>query len=155
MQNSTRVRNPGRRKLQRGTAVIEFALSWALMSLMFTGVYQFGYTFYIYNAMLVSTTGAAELASTYSYDTGDTSAYTTAITNMVLYGDTVAGTNPIVPGLTAANVSVSISFNNSIPTDVTVSIASYTVDTFFKTFTFTGKPRVTVAYLGRVTCSTC
>jgi len=77
------------------------------------------------------------------------------VTNMVLYGSTTAGTSSIVPGLSSANVSVSVNAQNSMPTNVTITINSFTIDALFHTFTFNGKPSVTMSYTGQVTCSTC
>ena len=133
--------------------MLEFALSWALLVALVTGVYQFGYSFYIYNQLMTSVSNAAELGSKMNYDTGNASAYTTALKNMVLYGDTTAQTTPIVPGLTASNVNVNVTLISSIPQDLTITITGLQVDAVFTNFTFNGKPRATVVYLGHVVCS--
>ena len=140
---------------RRGSAIIEFALGWSVLWLLFSGVYQFGYAFYIYNSLLTSVANAAELGSKLDYDTAHPSAYTTSLTNMVLYGDTVAGTKTLVPHLTSANVSVNVTLNNGMPMDLTVSISNYQLDAIFKQFTFNGKPRATTVYAGRVICTGC
>lgn len=140
---------------QRGNAIIEFALSWTLLSLLFMGSYQFGYSFYIYNQLMSCAAGAGDLASRLDYDTGDPSSFTTKIQNMVLYGDTTAGTTTLVPNLTASNVSVSVTTVSSIPTDVTISITNFSINAIFRTFTFSDKPRVTVAYVGHIVCASC
>jgi hypothetical protein len=142
-------------KSQKGSAILEFAISWSVLIALLTGVYQFGYTFYIYNQLMTSVTNAAELGSKMDYDTQHVSTYTTALKNMVLYGDTTAQTKPIVTGLAASNVNVTVTLINSIPQDLTISITGYQVDAVFTSFTFTGKPRATVAYLGHVVCSGC
>jgi Flp pilus assembly protein TadG len=144
-----------RNKSQKGTAILEFAISWSVLIALLTGVYQFGYTFYIYNQLMTSVTNAAELGSKMDYDTQHASAYTDKLTNMVLYGDTTAQANPIVRGLGTTNVSVNVTLINSIPQDLTITITGYTVDAVFTSFTFSGKPRATVAYLGHVICSGC
>ena len=143
------------RSHERGDALIEFALSFFLIFAVFGGIFQFAYSFYVYNAVMTSVENAAELGSKMTYDTANTSKFTTAVTNMVLYGNTTAGTNPIVPGLSSSNVTVSLNLKNSIPTDVTVSISNYSVDCLFTKFNFNGKPRATAVYMGQVTCSTC
>jgi Flp pilus assembly protein TadG len=143
------------KKSERGNALLEFALGFAVLWALFAGLYQFGYSFYVYNAVMTSVENAAELGSKMTYDTANPSHFTTAVTNMVLYGNTTAGTNPIVPGLSSSNVTVSLNLQNSIPTDVTVSISNYSVDCLFTKFNFNGKPRATAVYMGQVTCSTC
>ena len=85
---------------ERGAALIEFALSWALMWLLFCGAFQFGYAFYVYNALKTSVSGAATLAASLSYDVGQPSTYVTAIQNMAVYGNTAGGSTPLVPSLT-------------------------------------------------------
>ena len=149
--NMRRLRN----KSQSGSAILEFAISWSLLVALPTGVYQFGYSFYVYNQLMASVSNAAELGSKMNYDTQSPSAYTTALTNMVLYGDTTAQSNPILPGLTASNVDVNVTLINSIPQDLTITIKNLSVDAVFTSFTFNGKPRATTIYLGHVVCSGC
>jgi Flp pilus assembly protein TadG len=143
-----------RKKSERGNAMLEFAIGFAVLWFLFTGVYQFGYAFYMYNVLQTATANAAELGSKMTYDTGDPSGYVTALQNMVVYGDETAGTSPIVPGLTTANVTVTA---NPIdyPTDITVTVTSFTIDAFFKKFVFSGKPRATVQFYGQVACASC
>ncbi len=125
---------------------------WAI----FAGVYQFGYAFYVYNALLTSVSNAAELGSKLGYDTGNTTAYTTAIKNMVLYGDETAGVRPVVPNLTAANVSVSAHPDAAgMPTYVEVSITGYSIDALFSHYSLANKPRVTTRYYGQISCASC
>jgi Flp pilus assembly protein TadG len=143
------------KKSERGNALLEFALGFAVLWALFAGLYQFGYSFYVYNQVMTSVENAAELGAKMTYDTASPSNFTTAVTNMVLYGNTTAGTSPIVPGLTRSNVTVNLNLQNSIPSDVTVSISNYSVDCLFTKFTFNGKPRATAVYMGQITCSTC
>ena len=143
------------KKSQRGSALLEFALSFSVFWALFAGVYQFGYSFYVYNVLLTSVGNAAELGSKMTYDTGNTGQYTTALTNMVVYGSTTQGTTPVVPGLASSNVTVNVNTVSTIPTDISISINSFTVDAVFTKFTFAGKPRATAVYMGQVTCSGC
>ena len=149
--------NKTNKKSERGNALLEFALGFAVLWALFSGLYQFGYSFYVYNALMTSVANAAELGSKMNYDTSNTSKFSTAVTNMVVYGNTTAanGGNPIVPGLSSSNVNVNLNLQNSIPTDVTVSITNFTLDCVFTTFTFNGKPRATAVYYGTITCAGC
>jgi Flp pilus assembly protein TadG len=142
---------------ERGNAMIEFAISWVVIWLAFAGVYQFGYSFYVYNAIQTAVSDAAQLGAKMNYDTSSPSTFTNSVTNMVVYGDTTASQNakPIVLGLTTDNVSVSVNPSSAMPTDITVSIKNFQVDALFTKFTFDGKPRATAAYQGHVTCSGC
>lgn len=142
-------------KRERGNALLEFALGFSVLWALFAGIYQFGYSFYVYNSLLTAVEDAAELGSKMSYDTANPGQFTTALQNMVIYGNTTAGTNPIVPGLSTSNVTVTPNLQGGMPTAVTVSISNFAVDALFTKFTFNGKPRATVVYMGNITCSTC
>ena len=147
--------NSSRRKSQRGNAILEFAVGWFLMWLLFSGVYEFGYVFYVYNRLLTNVANAAELGAKIDYDAGSPSTFTTTLQNMVVYGDEKAGTSPIVSGLTTSDVNVNVTTDtNGIPHDVTVTVTGYKVDAIFQSFTLP-KPRATVLYYGHVTCATC
>lgn len=96
-------------RAERGNALVEFALVWSVLWALFAGVYQFGYSMYVYNSLMIAASNAAQLGSKLTYDLANPGAFTTAIANMTVYGDTAAGSAPIVPGLNTANVSVSVS----------------------------------------------
>ncbi len=141
---------------ERGNALLELALGSSLLWMMFSGVYQAGYGFYIYNVLMVSVADAAELGSKLDYDTASTDAYTSALKNMVVYGDTTAGIKTLVPNLTTSNVGVAVTLDGAgMPRDVTVSITGYSINALFMTYSLTNKPRATTLYYGKVTCSTC
>ena len=147
------------RKRERGHAVLEFAIGWSVLWAIFAGVYQYGYAFYVYNRLMSAVSNAAELGSKITYDTGNASAFTTTLQNMVLYADETAPSqnpSPIVSGLTSANVNVNVTLDaQGMPRDLTITIVDYTVSGFFNTITLNGKPRATTMYFGQVTCSTC
>ena len=151
--------NARRRKFQGGNALLEFAIAFFFMWLLFSGVYEFGYSFYVYNRLESAVGDAAQLGAKISYDIGDTgnpTAYQTKLINMVLYGDESAGSATIVPGLTASNVNVSANLDaKGIPNDITIYITGYTISSIFNSFTPTNKPRVTAKFYGSIVCSTC
>jgi len=135
--------------------MLEFVIGFSLLWALFVGVYQFGYTFFIYNRLMTAVTNATALGSKLTYDTANASQFSNAVTNMVLYGSTTSGTTTLLPGLSSSNVSVSVNPRNSMPTNVTVTINNFTINALFRTFSFNGKPTVTMAYIGQITCSTC
>lgn len=148
-------RKPGRRKTERGNALVEFALGFSLLWMMFAGVYQVGYAFYVYNVLLTSVADAAQLGSKLDYDTASPSTYTTALKNMVVYGDETAGSKALVPSLTAANVAVTLSPAVGMPQDVTVTVTNYAINALFMSYSLNNKPRATTLYYGQISCSTC
>ena len=144
------------RRSERGNAMLEFALGFSVFWMLFSGVYQIGYAYYIYDRLAVATTNAAELGSRLTYDTSNPSAFTTSLKNMVLYGSETAGTYPVVPGLTAANVAVDAHPDgNGVPHYVTVNITGYTINALFASFSLPNKPGATGLYYGQYTCSGC
>ena len=136
--------------------MLEFAVGFSVLWLLFSGVYEFGYSFYVYNVLLTSVANAVELGAKMNYDIGNTAAYQTTLKNMVVYGDETAGSKPLVPGLATSNVNVTVAQNaSSIPTDVTITISNYTINSIFQSFTPTNKPRATAKFYGAIVCSTC
>lgn len=147
-----------RGKSERGNAILEFALGWSILWIMFSGVYQIGYAYFVYNRLMLAAANAAELGSRMNYDTGAPSTFSDALKNMVVYGDEthVTGVQPIVPNLQTSNVNVSVTLDAAgTPRDVTVNITGYTISALFTSFNLNSKPRATVMYLGRVVCASC
>jgi Flp pilus assembly protein TadG len=154
---------------RRGSAMVEFAISAVLLMAVFTGTFQFGYTFYVYNRLIAGVSTATRYASqkplTNNNNTTVPSSFTTDVQNMAVYGTTSpgAGDSPIAPGLSTANVEVSVSFAGAgtpqnRPSTVRVRIVNYQVNAVFRTFTFVNRPSLTMPYLGSycseaVTCS--
>jgi Flp pilus assembly protein TadG len=144
-----------------GNIMLEFAIGSGILVAAFVGTFQFGYTFLQYNNLENAVARGARYASLIDFhsatDSPD-SAFQTAVQNMVLYGSPTAGTTPVLPGLTASNINVTAcgitklcpgySSTLGIPTEVTVSISGYTIDSVFGRATLSGKPAVTFAYQG-------
>lgn len=131
--------------------MVEFAIGSGVMVALFTGTFQFGYTFLQYNNLENAVARGARYASIASYDSATStpsSAFQTAVQNMVLYGSTTAGTSPVLPGLTSSNVTLTVTFSNGIPSAMTVAITGYSINSVFTTVTLTNKPQVTCPYLG-------
>jgi Flp pilus assembly protein TadG len=135
-----------------GNVFVEFAIGSGVLVAAFTGTFQFGYTFLQYNNLENAVTRGARYASLVPYDSLDanpSAAFKTAVRNMVLYGTPTAGTTPVLPGLTAANVNVVPGpFTIGIPSTMTVSISGYTIDSIFAKAVLTNKPQVTFQYQG-------
>jgi Flp pilus assembly protein TadG len=152
---------------RRGNAMIEFALSAMVLTYSFTAVFQFGYSMYLYNELVGAVRAGARYASLAMVSNDGSqavqSAYTTAVQNMVVYGNTspAQGDQAVVPGLTTGQVNITPTFPNGtapVPSYMTVSINSYSIDAVFKTYTLTGKPSLKVPFMGKyclVSATTC
>ena len=140
-------------RAQRGNAVVEFALSISLLSVLFTGTYQYGYTMHVYNTLETSVANAARSAMRTTLRTDSKAAFRTAIRNLVVYGNTAGTGNPVVPDLAPAHVVVTwapdSTANPPIPPEtVTVAITGFRINGMFGGVNLVGKPRVTMPYAG-------
>jgi Flp pilus assembly protein TadG len=146
------------RKAQSGSVMLEFALSALLLTSVFTGTFQFGYTLYVYNklesAVVAGTRYASRLDLANDNNSNVPAAFSDAVKNMTVYGTPTPGDSPtaVAPGLTPANVSVGVTFTGGVgnePVNVTVSIVNYQVNAVFRTFSFNNKPSLTMSYDGQ------
>lgn len=149
------MRTGNRLKKQGGNTIVEFALGIGLLWLLFAGVYQFGYSFYVYNRLQLNVSNAAMYASMTTYDASYPNNFTNTIKNLVVYGRVEGGQKPIVPGLTANNVEIITNPIAGLPTVVTIRIRNYQIASIFAKYMLQDKPRVTTLFIGQVTCSTC
>lgn len=133
------VRGRDRKKAQSGSVMLEFALSALLLTSVFTGTFQFGYTLYVYNKLETAIIAGTRYASRRDL-TSDTTevpaSFSNAVKNMTVYGSPSPGDSPtaVAPGLTTANVEVQAAFTNGAgvrPNSVTVRIINYQVNAVF------------------------
>lgn len=136
---------------QRGSIFIEFALTFLLLVTIFAGTFQCGYAFFAYNTLVNAVREGSRYASLRPYDSAGSTpsaAFTTAVQNFVVYGNPVGGTNPILRGLTTANVQLTVLALGTAPLQVTVSITGFTIAAVFANFTLNSKPSCSFPYLG-------
>ena len=146
-----------------GNAMLEFAIGAGVLVSVFSGTFQFGFTFLQYNNLQNAAARGARYASVIPYDSDSatpSSSYEAAVKNMVLYGSPTVTTqavsagvaapapSPALPGLTTNNINVAVFFSNGVPSNVTVSITGYAINSVFATTTLVNKPAVTYAYQG-------
>jgi hypothetical protein len=138
-------------RARRGNAILEFAVASSILVPLFAGVFQFGYSLYVYNNLDSAVHGGARYASLRAYDSATptpSAAFSKAVENMVVYGNPDGTGSPVAPGLSIANVEVLPNMNGAAPESITVRIADYTVNAIFADFQFKGKPGVTFPYSG-------
>ena len=144
-----------RRTRQSGHAMIELAVSAAVMVSCVAGTVQFGYTFYIYNELVTAVGNGGRYAAMRTYRASgqsDIDKGKVAIRNMVAFGDSrpAPDASPQVANLKPEQVRVDWVMDESgKPAAVSVSIVDYTVDAAFGIFRFTGKPAVEYPFVGR------
>lgn len=128
-----------RHSSRRGTALIEFAAALIVLSTMFTGVFQVGYTFVTYRTLVSAVSAGARYASLTAANAGDPD-YAQAVRKMVVYGDPAATENakPVVPGLTTEHVSLILG-----PATASVTLRDFVIDALFTKIKLDGRPTVT------------
>jgi len=139
-----------------GSSLVEFALGSGILVTVFVSTFQYGYFFYQYNLLVNVVNNAAHFAAMQVYDTNTTtpsSAWKTAVQNMVLYGDPSGATTTLqVKNLATNNISITVGSSGSgstfTPTSVTIAITGYTIDGVTGKYTLTGKPAATYPFQG-------
>lgn len=130
-----------RRYRERGDALIEFAGSLVLLAVMFSGIFEIGYSFYTYGALVSAVRAGARYASLQPHGTGgDPAIAAKAVRNVVVYGDPAppGRAQPIVPGLSTDNVELI-----DAPGTSTVSLHGFAIDALFMKVKLDGRPTVT------------
>ena len=143
-----------RKKTQKGHAMLELALSSAVMISCLAGTFQFGYTFYVYNQLVTAVGNGGRYAAMRTYRSAtpeDIEKGRTAVRNLIVYGDAKpsGGAKPLVVNLSPEQVDVEWTMEQGRPATVSVSVRNYQVNAVFKTFTFTGRPGVEFPFVGR------
>jgi Flp pilus assembly protein TadG len=116
-----------RNNSERGTAMVEFALTAAFFLMMIMAIVSGGHLFFTHNALVESTRrGARYAANQAKPGTLCDDPATAAVKNMVLYGTPTAGTTPLVNNLQASNITVCYSADYGVAKGtVSVKIINY------------------------------
>jgi Flp pilus assembly protein TadG len=138
-----------RRGSNRGNALVEFAVSFSLIWVLFSGVFQIGYATYIYNSLVTQVGNSARYAARIDFDSTNTNVFTTRVRNMVLFGNPQGSGSVMIPDLKPEQIRVSWSKDAAgLIETVTVSIEGYAINGLLREFKLTGKPNATVRYAG-------
>jgi hypothetical protein len=124
---------------------------------LFTGTFQFGYSFYVYNNIANAVRSGARYGSLANYpgatptaDSMPASPYTVAVQNVTVYGTPTPAANsiPVTPGLTRNNIVVNVAFTNGAPGVVSVKITDFNINSIFGNWMLAGKPFTSFTYSG-------
>ncbi len=106
-------------KDQRGATLVEFAIAATVFLSVLFSVLEFGRALWAHNALADAARRGARYAVLHPASDTD------SVKNVVVYGDPVGGTNPVVNNLTTDNVTVSFSNFGLETGTVSVSITNY------------------------------
>ncbi|MBX9600289.1 MAG: pilus assembly protein [Bryobacteraceae bacterium] len=141
---------------EKGNALVEFAISATLLVTLFAGIFQFAYTFYLYNELTNAVRAGTRYASLAKISNmGDGSlppTFQSNVRNIVVYGSPspAMDAKPVVPGLRPQDVEVQIGFDSRlVPRAVTVRITRLTINAVFRQFTLTNKPVLNMPFFGQ------
>ncbi len=137
---------------RRGSITVEFALAFVLLFSILGGVFQFGYSYFVYNALESAVRDAARYASLRAYDslsTTPSTAFLNAVRNMAVYGNPAGGTQALAPGLSPAHIQLTVTFDRNVPYRMKVAVQNYRVQAIFTSFVLNGKPNTAFRYMGR------
>jgi len=111
--------SPINRKSERGIALVETAIVMLVFLTVMFGVLEISRLLWTVNVLTDATRRGARYAVVNSADSD-------AVKNLVVYGSTGGGTNPVVNGLTTTDVDVAYSANFGLGSGrVTVRITNY------------------------------
>lgn len=112
-----------RRKLfhssERGSTLVEYAIALTVFLTAMFAVIEFGRALWVHNALADAARRGAR------YATLNSSSQVDAVKNVVVYGDPAGGSQPVVPNLTANNVTVTYSQFGLNKGTVSVSVTNY------------------------------
>lgn len=136
-----------KRKVSRqGSALIEFAAALILLSGMFTGIFQVGYTFFTYTKLVNAVRSGARYASLEAgkLNSADPE-FAKSVVNMVVYGEPQPrpDSQPVVNGLRPENVELVLGTSLA-----TVSVRDFEIDAIFTKVKLVGRPTVTFPFTG-------
>ena len=132
MKISTRFKDASGNLLRRdsGGAIVEMAIVFPILLLLFVGTAEVGRLFYTYTTLAKATKlGARYLSNKKELTTGtqtERDALVLKAQNFVVCGyEDCDGRTPIVPGLTTANINVTLPDTTQVLTSVRVEITGY------------------------------
>ncbi len=139
-----------KRRLQSGHAMIELAVSAAVMVTCIAGTFQFGYTFYVYNQLVTAVGNGGRYAAVRPWQP-DVEKTNQAIRNLVAYGDPqpAPGARPVVNGLKPELIDVNWTMQSGKPEAVSIAIRDFSIDAVFSKFNFHNRPGVEFPYVGQ------
>ena len=107
---------------EKGSTLVEFAIGASVFVMAMFAVLEFGRFIWAHNALV----DAARRGARYAVLHQPGGAEDTNIKNLVVYGNTAGGTQPLLPGLSTSNVQITRTGDFSVNSGTaTVSVTGY------------------------------
>lgn len=107
---------------EKGSTLVEYAIGATVFIMAVFAVLEFGRAVWAHNALTDATRRGARYAVLHKPNSGEDD----NIKNLVVYGSVDGGTQPLLPGLSTANVQISRSGDFSVNSGTaTVSVTGY------------------------------
>ncbi|MDT4895007.1 MAG: hypothetical protein QOH25_84 [Acidobacteriota bacterium] len=120
------VRSRRERRTERGATLVEFAIGATVFLTAMFAVIEFGRALWTHNALSDAARRGARYAVNHKGpDVANPAGDVAAVKNVVVYGDPLGGSKPVVDNLTTANVQVQYSNFGLGAGTVSVSITNY------------------------------
>ncbi len=137
------------RSTQAGSGLVEFALGFSVLVVLFMGLLQVAYSMVVLSQLSAAVRGGARYAAGVEFDDPHQE-FVDRVRNMVAYGtpDSTAGAVPQSPDLSPEHVEVTWTRDSAgNPETLTVSVRGYTIP-LFGDRELNGLPRFTVRHTG-------
>lgn len=108
-------------KDERGIQLVELAIVVPIFVILFAATAEFGRYFYEYTTLAKASRAGARYLATAAVNTKED----TWAKNIVVYGNTAGNGAPILPGLSAGNVTITREGDTSVPVTVKVEITNF------------------------------
>jgi hypothetical protein len=139
--------------MRRGSALIEFSLAGVVLVTMAAGAAEYGQIFFTYGKLQEGISRGIRYAVTRNFTSSCPEQVDSALRNMVVYGTPrpLPGAQPLVTGLEPRHIEVGWEKDaQAAPSDVSLAVRGFAIDSAFGRRTFSGQPEAKAAYLGRV-----
>ena len=139
-----------RKRLRRGGSLVEFALGFPLVVILFVGLTQLALAFQAYYQLASAVQRGARYAATAEFSERH-GGFEERVKNLVVYGAAYpdGDVRPVLPGLGTDHVAVVYERDAAgAPRSVTVSITQFALPALLREIRLAGRPALTLPYRG-------
>jgi len=139
-----------RKRSLRGSGLIEFAIGFSVLAVLFVGMVQLAYSMIVLGQLSSAVRTGARFAATVKFD-DPAHSFAEKVRNVVVYGAPEPRDNAeaAAPGLRPKHVAVTWTRDAAgVPDSITVAVKGYRLPVLYGERELNGRPRMTVPYTG-------